>query len=67
MDSLDSTGIGLLVGGLKRARQNDVPLQHVCTHLQILNLFRIVGLTREFGFHPSVEDAVAAIHEQHRS
>jgi anti-sigma B factor antagonist len=67
VDSLDSTGLGLLVGGLKKARQNDVPLQLVCTHIQILNLFRTVGLTKTFGIHPSVEDAVAAIREQPRS
>ncbi|HTU00698.1 MAG TPA: STAS domain-containing protein [Candidatus Sulfotelmatobacter sp.] len=67
VDSLDSTGLGLLVGGLKRARQNGVPLQLVCTHIQILNLFRIVGLAKTFGIHPSVEDAIAAIREEPQS
>jgi len=67
VDSLDSTGLGLLVGGLNRARKNGVPLRLVCTHIQILDLFRIVGLTKAFGINPSVEDAVAAIREQPRS
>lgn len=65
--SLDSTGIGLIVGGFKRARKNSVPLRLVCTHIQILNLFRIVGLTKAFGINPSAEAAVAAIREQPRS
>ena len=67
VDSLDSTGIGLIVGGFKRARQNGVPLRLVCTHIQILNLFRVVGLTKAFGINPSAEAAVAAIREQPRS
>lgn len=67
VDFLDSTGLGLLVGALKRARQNDVPLRLVCTHIQILDLFRIVGLTKTFRIHPSAEHAVAAIREQPRS
>lgn len=65
--SLDSTGVGLIVGGFKRARQNGVPLRLVCTHIQTLNLFRIVGLTKAFGIHPSAQAAVAAIREQPRS
>jgi len=65
--SLDSTGIGLIVGGFNRARKNGVPLQLVCTHIQILDIFRIVGLTKAFSIHPSAKAAVAAIREQPRS
>jgi anti-sigma B factor antagonist len=67
VDSLDSTAFGLLAAGLKRARQNGGTLQLVCTHIQILNLFRRIGFTKAFGINPSVEDAVAAIREQSRS
>jgi anti-sigma B factor antagonist len=66
VDTLDSTGIGLIVGGFNRARQNGVPLRLVCTHIQILDIFRIVGLTKAFSISPSAEDAVAAIREQPR-
>lgn len=67
VDFLDSTGLGVLVGGLNRARKNGIPLQLACTHIQILKIFRIVGLTEVFGIHPSVGNAVAAIREQPRS
>jgi anti-sigma B factor antagonist len=66
VDTLDSTALGLLAGASKRASQNGVPLQLVCTHMQILYLFRIIGFTKHFGIHPSVEDAVAAIRKQPR-
>ncbi len=64
VDSLDSTALGLLAGALKRVRQNGGSVQLVCTHIQILQIFRIIGFTRVFGIHPSVQDAVTAIHKQ---
>lgn len=67
VDFLDSTGLGVLVVGRNRAHRNGVSLQFVCTHLQLLSLFRIVGLTKVIGIHPSVGNAVAAIREQPRS
>ena len=43
---LDSTGLGVLVGGLKRVRAHDGSLDLVCTQQRILKIFRITGLTR---------------------
>src|SRR5512142_2097328 len=57
---LDSTGLGVLVGGLKRVRAHDGSLDLVCTQEQILNIFRITGLTKVFGIHNTVDDAIAA-------
>ena len=42
---LDSTGLGVLVGGLKRVRVHDGSLDLVCTQQRILRIFRITGLT----------------------
>ena len=42
---LDSTGLGVLVGGLKRVRAHDGSLDLVCTQQRILKIFRITGLT----------------------
>ena len=60
VDFLDSTGLGVLVGGLKRVRNHDGSLQLVCTQEKILKIFRITGLTKVFPIHSSVADAIAA-------
>lgn len=60
VDFLDSTGLGVLVGGLKRVRAHDGTLRLVCTQERILKIFRITGLTKVFPIHASVAEAVAA-------
>jgi anti-sigma B factor antagonist len=60
VDFLDSTGLGVLVGGLKRVRAHEGSLRLVCTQERILKIFRITGLTKVFPIHSSVEEAVAA-------
>ena len=59
VEFLDSTGLGVLVGGLKRVRAHDGSLDLVCTQERILKIFRITGLTKVFGIHDSVDDAIA--------
>ena len=54
---LDSTGLGVLVGGLRRVRAHDGSLDLVCTQQRILKIFRITGLTEVFGIFDSVDDA----------
>jgi anti-sigma B factor antagonist len=60
VDFLDSTGLGVLVGGLKRVRAHDGSLRLVCTQERILKIFRITGLTKVFPISDSVAEAVAA-------
>ena len=57
---LDSTALGVLVGGLKRVRAHDGSLDLVCTQEQILRIFRITGLTKVFGIYQSADQAIAA-------
>jgi anti-sigma B factor antagonist len=57
VEFLDSTGLGVLVGGLKRVRAHDGSLELVCTQERILKIFRITGLTKVFGIYTSVDDA----------
>ena len=59
VDFLDSTGLGVLVGGLKRVRAHDGSLELVCTQERILKVFRITGLTKVFPIHASVQAALA--------
>ena len=56
----DSTGLGVLVGALKRVRPHDGWLDLVCTQKRILNIFKITGLTRVFGIYQSVDQAITA-------
>ena len=60
VDFLDSTGLGVLVGGLKRVRNHDGSLQLVCTQEKILKIFRITGLTKVFPIHSSVSEATSS-------
>lgn len=60
VEFLDSTGLGVLVGGLKRVRAHDGSLTLVCTQERILKIFRITGLTKVFPIYDSVQDALAA-------
>ena len=55
-----STGLGVLVGGLKRVRAHDGSLDLVCTQERILKIFQITGLTKVFGIHQTVNQAIAA-------
>lgn len=57
---LDSTGLGVLVGALKRVRGEDGSLDIVCTQERILKIFEITGLDKVFGLYASVEDAQAS-------
>ena len=57
---LDSTGLGVLVGGLKRVRAHDGSLDLVCTQQRILKILKITGLTQVFGIYPTVDQAIAA-------
>ena len=60
VEFLDSTGLGVLVGGLKRVRAHDGSLDLVCTQERILKIFRITGLTKVFGIHNTVDEAIEA-------
>ena len=60
VEFLDSTGLGVLVGGLKRVSQHGGSLRLVCTQERILKIFRITGLTKVFAIYGDVAAAVAA-------
>jgi anti-sigma B factor antagonist len=57
---LDSTGLGVLVGGLKKVRSHNGWLRLVCTQERILKILRITGLDTVFTIHDSVPAALAA-------
>lgn len=59
VEFLDSTGLGVLVGGLKKVRAHDGSLQLVCNQDRLLKIFRITGLAKVFTIHPSADAALA--------
>ena len=58
---IDSTTLGVLVGGVKRLRANDGQLSLVCSDRNITKIFEITGLDRVFTIHGTREDAVASL------
>jgi anti-sigma B factor antagonist len=57
---VDSTGLGVLVGGLKRASVHDGALHVVCTDPDVLRIFRMTGLHKLFQMHTSLDAALTA-------
>jgi anti-sigma B factor antagonist len=58
VDFLDSAGLGILVGGLKRARSHGGELELVCTGQDVLKPLEITGLDRVFTIHPGRDAAL---------
>jgi len=58
---IDSTTLGVLVGGVKRLRSNDGQLSLVCSDRNITKIFEITGLDRVFTIYPTREEAVARL------
>ena len=61
VDFLDSTGLGVLVGGLKRFREHGGSLAPVVTKSSILKIFQITGLTSVLPPRSSVADAIDVV------
>ena len=59
VDFLDSTGLGVLVGGLKKVRAHDGSMRLICNQERLLKIFRITGLAKVFVIHGSQADALA--------
>jgi anti-sigma B factor antagonist len=59
VDFLDSTGLGVLVGALKRVRNNGGELALVCTSPRIRKVFEVTGLTKVFSLYDTVDAAAA--------
>lgn len=60
VDFMDSTGLAVLVGGLKRIKEHEGVLRLSCTNDSILRVLSLTGLNKVFGVHESVEAAVSA-------
>ena len=57
---MDSTGLGTLVGGLKRVKEHDGTLALVCSSRPVMRVLTITGLNNVFVISSSVEEALAS-------
>jgi len=64
VDFLDSTGLGVLVEGLKRVKTRGGNLTLVITQDKILKIFDITGLNKAFPIYGTREDAVQGVASQ---
>jgi len=58
---IDSTTLGVLVGGVKRLRTNEGQLSLVCSDRNITKIFEITGLDRVFTIYPTRSEAVSNV------
>ena len=57
VDYLDSTALGVLIGGLKRLRERDGTLDLICPKPRIKRIFEITGLDKIFDIYSTEEEA----------
>ena len=58
---IDSTTLGVLVGGVKRLRPTGGSLALVCTDQNISKIFEITGLDRVFPIYKSRDEALSNV------
>ena len=61
---IDSTTLGVLVGGVKRLRTNDGELSLVCSDRNITKIFEITGLNKVFPIYESRAEAVESVGQE---
>jgi anti-sigma B factor antagonist len=57
---MDSTGLGVLVGALKKVRGYGGRLQLVIDQEKVIKVFRITALTQVFTIHETLDAALAS-------
>ena len=58
---IDSTTLGVLVGGVKRLRTNDGQLSLVCSDRNITKIFEITGLDKVFEIYATRDEAISSL------
>lgn len=58
---LDSTALGVLIGGLKRMRERDGNMVLVCPSARVRRVFEITGLDKIFDIYETEQEAQEAV------
>lgn len=61
VDFMDSSGLGVLVGGLKRVRSHEGAIALICSQENILKIFRITGLVKVFPIFDNENQAIQSV------
>lgn len=61
VEYLDSTALGVLIGGLKRLRERNGSLDLICPNSRIKRIFEITGLDKIFDIYAVEEEAMAGL------
>jgi anti-sigma B factor antagonist len=61
VEYLDSTALGVLIGGLKRMREMDGNMVLVCPSARIRRVFEITGLDKIFDIYNTADEAQEAV------
>lgn len=59
VDFIDSTGLGVLIGALKRVRTHEGDLRLICAQPRILKVFEITGLDQVFVLSETLDEVVS--------
>ena len=62
LEFIDSSGLGMLVGGLARVREKQGEIKIVCANRRILRVFEMTRLTQLFEVYPDEESAAEDFH-----
>jgi len=60
---IDSTGLGALIGGVRRVREHGGAINVVCTDPHIYSIFDVTGLVKVFGMFDDEQRATEALRE----
>lgn len=61
VEYLDSTALGVLIGGLKRLREREGTLDLICPNPRIKRIFEITGLDKIFDMYTTEAEALGAL------
>jgi anti-sigma B factor antagonist len=59
VEFIDSSGLGALIGGLRRVREDDGSLVLVISTRRILRVFQLTGLTKALAIYDTEADALS--------
>jgi len=62
LDFIDSSGLGVLVGGLARVREKQGEIKITCSNKRITRIFEMTRLTQLFELYPTEEEAARSFH-----
>lgn len=60
---MDSAGLGALIGGIRRARENEAAISVACSRESLLRLLHTTGFDRIVPVRETLDEAVVALDE----